>query len=100
MSARHRWLVAYDICDDTRLRKVYDIVRSHGDRLQYSVFLCDLDPIEKLGLLSELRPVIDHRVDSIVLIDLGQPGRPNSTPIEHIGIGPPPALPAGGATII
>lgn len=98
MSARRRWLVAYDICDDARLRKVYDIVRSHGDRLQYSVFLCNLDPIEKIGLLADLRPVIDHRHDSIVLIDLGEPGRQNSARIEFMGTSP--VLPTDGPTII
>jgi CRISPR-associated protein Cas2 len=98
MSNRRRWLVAYDICDEKRLRKVYDVVRSHGDRLQYSVFLCDLDPIEKLGLLSELRPVIDHRVDSVVLIDLGQANLTNTSRIEHLG--QTPQLPVRGPTII
>ncbi|MGH9119477.1 MAG: CRISPR-associated endonuclease Cas2 [Acidimicrobiales bacterium] len=98
MSARRRWLVAYDIRDDVRLRKVYDIVRSHGDRLQYSVFLCDLDSIERLGLMSELRPVIDHRVDSVAFIDLGEPGRQNSAAIEFMGSSLP--LPSGGPTIV
>lgn len=98
MSARRRWLVAYDIRDDARLRKVYDIVRSHGDRLQYSVFLCSLDPIEKIGLLGELRHVIDHRQDSIVLIDLGEPGRQNSARIESMGTSP--VFPTDGPTII
>lgn len=98
MSVRRRWLVAYDIREDVRLRKVHDIVRSHGDRLQYSVFLCDLDPIEKIGLLSELRLVIDHRQDSIALIDLGEPGRATSSRIEFLGTSLP--LPTGGPTIV
>jgi CRISPR-associated protein Cas2 len=57
MTARRRWLVAYDIRDEVRLRQVYAIVRSHGDRLQYSVFLCDLTAVEKLNLKSALREV-------------------------------------------
>ena len=98
MSARRRWLVAYDIRDDDRLRRVYDIVRSHGERLQYSVFLCDLDPIEKLGLMSELREVIHHKSDSVAFIDLGEPGRSNSARIEFMGLSP--ALPDGGPIIV
>ena len=39
MSGRRRWIVAYDIRDPKRLRKVYEVVRDHGDRLQYSVFI-------------------------------------------------------------
>lgn len=98
MTTRRRWLVAYDIRDDQRLRRVHDIVRSHGDRLQYSVFLCDLTPIEKLGLLHELRDVVNHGVDSIALIDLGEPGRQSSSRIEFLG--PSLPLPDQGPTIV
>jgi CRISPR-associated protein Cas2 len=73
-------------------------VRSHGDRLQYSVFLCELDTIEKLGMMSELRLVIDHRHDSIVVIDLGEPGRHNSARIETMGTSR--RLPDSGPTIV
>lgn len=98
MSERRRWLVAYDIRDDVRLRRVYDVVRSHGDRLQYSVFICNLTPSEKIGLLSELRGVVHQRIDSIVLIDLGVPGRAGSARIEYMGS--PVALPTDGPTIV
>jgi CRISPR-associated protein Cas2 len=98
VSVRRRWLVAYDIRDDVRLRKVHDIVRSHGDRLQYSVFLCDLTPIEKLGLKSELREVLHHQADSVVFIDLGEPDRVGSATIEFMGTSRP--LPSNGPTIV
>lgn len=95
---RRRWLVAYDIRDDLRLRKVYDIVRSHGDRLQYSVFVCDLDPIEKLGLKAALRDVIHFDSDSVAFIDLGEPGRATSATIEFMGTSL--SLPKQGPTIV
>lgn len=98
MSARRRWLVAYDIRDEYRLRRVYDVVRSHGDRLQYSVFLCDLTPIERISLIGELREVINQRVDSVVFIDLGEPGRPGSAMIEFMGTAM--VLPSNGPTIV
>jgi len=98
MSARRRWLVAYDIRDEGRLRRVHDIVRSHGERLQYSVFLCDLDPIEKLGMMTDLRLVILHTADSVAFIDLGEPGRANSARIEFMGTSLP--MPSGGPTIV
>lgn len=95
---RRRWLVAYDIRDDVRLRKVHDIVRCHGDRLQYSVFLCDLDPMERIGLKTELREVLNHAVDSVVMIDLGDPEKANSATMEFLGTALP--LPRSGTTII
>src|SRR5438045_8839313 len=98
MSSRRRLLVAYDFRDDVRLRRVHDIVRCHGDRLQYSVFLCDLTPIEKLGLKTELREVLNHHADSVVFIDLGEPGRQGSARFEFMGTSLP--MPTTGPTII
>lgn len=98
MSARRRWLVAYDIRDDIRLRQVHDIVRSHGDRLQYSVFLCDLTPVEKIGLKSALRDVVNQKADSVVFIDLGEPDRRSAATIEFLGVSSP--LPGKGAVIV
>lgn len=98
MSARRRWLVAYDICDDVRLRQVHDIVRSHGDRLQYSVFLCDLTAIERIELKSALREVVNQQIDSVVFIDLGEPDRPSAATIDFLGKSSP--LPGSGAVIV
>jgi CRISPR-associated protein Cas2 len=98
MSVRRRWLVAYDIRDDARLRRVHDIVRSHGDRLQYSVFLCDLTSIEKLDLKSALREELNQHLDSVVFIDLGEPDRPGSAAIEFMGTSLP--IPTSGPTIV
>ncbi len=86
---RRRYLVTYDIADPRRWRDVYDIVRCHGDRLQYSVYLCDMDGIEKIGMLSALRGVIDHRRDRIAFIDLGEPSAARGAMIEFMG----PSLP-------
>lgn len=98
MSARRRWLVAYDIRDDVRLRRVHDIVRSHGARLQYSVFLCDLTSIEKLNLKSALRDMLNQHADSVVFIDLGEPDRPGGAAIEFMGTSLP--MPTTGPTIV
>jgi hypothetical protein len=44
--------------------------------------------------MSELCAVVDHRHDSIVFIDLGEPGRKNSARIEFMGASL--TLPTGG----
>jgi CRISPR-associated protein Cas2 len=36
--ARRRFLVAYDIADPVRLRRVCAVMEDHGERLQYSIF--------------------------------------------------------------
>jgi CRISPR-associated protein Cas2 len=98
VSARRRWLVAYDIRDDVRLRRVHDIVRSYGERLQYSVFLCDVSAMERMALKSDLRGVINQHQDSIVFIDLGEPDRPAAATMDFMGVAP--SLPVTGPAII
>ena len=68
---RKRYLVAYDIADPGRLRRVHRKVCGFGEALQYSVFRCDLSPAERILLLEALTPLINHREDQIILLDLG-----------------------------
>lgn len=98
MTTRRRWLVAYDIRDEGRLRRVHDIVRSHGERFQYSVFICDLTSVEKLQLKTSLREVVNQQCDSVAFIDLGEPGRRTCARIESLGTLPP--LPSDGPMIV
>src|SRR4051794_37111107 len=44
--ARRRYLMAYDFSDPKRLRRVCKVMEAYGERLQYSVFLCDLSDME------------------------------------------------------
>jgi CRISPR-associated protein Cas2 len=71
--ARRRYLVAYDICDPRRLRRVCGVMESYGQRLQYSVFLCDLSLGERADLERAVLAVMDLTEDSVVQIDLGPP---------------------------
>lgn len=95
---RHRYVVAYDIRNDVRLRQVHGVVKSFGERLQYSVFLCDLTMTEKIALKTELRAVLDHRCDSIVFIDLGDAVARGNACFEFMGSSLP--LPTDGPTIV
>lgn len=67
-----KWhLVAYDVRDDRRLRKVAQILSGYGERLQYSVFRCRLNAIELERLLWELGGVLEHE-DNLLVIPLCQ----------------------------
>ena len=44
--ARRRYLVAYDIRDDRRLRMIAGCMEGYGTRIQYSVFVYDLSSRE------------------------------------------------------
>ncbi len=41
---RRRYLITYDISDDKRRARVFKSLRNRGDHLQFSVFLCELNP--------------------------------------------------------
>jgi CRISPR-associated protein Cas2 len=68
---RSTYLVCYDICEDKRLRKVFQIVRGYGDHLQYSVFECQLTPPDLVRLRSELSGIIHHTEDQVLFVCLG-----------------------------
>ena len=68
---RNSYLVCYDICEDKRLRKVFQILRGYGDHLQYSVFECQLTPTDLVRLRAELSAIIHHDQDQVLFVDLG-----------------------------
>lgn len=68
---RNVYLVAYDICNDKRLRRVYKAMRGYGDHLQFSVFRCELADRERAEMIAELSQLIDHDEDQVLIIDIG-----------------------------
>jgi CRISPR-associated protein Cas2 len=64
------YLVAYDICDAKRLRKVAKICEDFGMRRQYSVFMCRLAAVDLVRLKSRLYDVIDLDQDQVLFIPL------------------------------
>ncbi len=65
-----RYLVAYDIADPKRLRKIERIASAYGERVQYSLFQCDLQLSKRKELESLLRQNSDKKKDSIFIIDI------------------------------
>lgn len=68
---RTTYLIAYDICDDKRLRKVFQTMRNFGDHLQYSVFECQLTPTDLARCRAELDVIIHHDEDQVLFVNLG-----------------------------
>lgn len=63
---RRRWLVvSYDIPDDKRRTKVMKTLQGYGQRVQFSVFECDIRPGDLRELERRLRQIIDHDVDDV-----------------------------------
>lgn len=84
---RRLYLVSYDINveDPRRLRRVFQTVRGYGDRLQASVFRCELTGREKFELMEKLQKIVDHSADQVLFIPLGPAGGESESNIEALG---------------
>ena len=80
-----RYLIAYDIADDRRRSKIADFLGSHGDRLQYSVFLVDARPARLIRLKATLAQMITFSEDSLLICDLGQPDHHGQQALQFLG---------------
>lgn len=93
--ARRRYLIAYDIADPKRLRRVCKVMEGYGDRLQYSVFVCDLNPTELLHARANVESEMLMSRDSVVIVDLGEP-----THARFLFVGRRRPLPRSGARVV
>lgn len=80
-------LVSYDVSTveeegPGRLRRVAKICKNYGQRVQYSVFECIVDPAQWAVLKQKLIDQIDDETDSLRFYFLGANWRSR---IEHVG---------------
>lgn len=80
-------LVSYDVATSDeggqrRLRRVAKICKNHGQRVQYSVFECILEPAQWAVLRQQLIDEIRETEDSLRFYFLGANWRKR---IEHVG---------------
>jgi len=96
---RKQYMVAYDICDAKRLRRVFKTMRGYGDALQYSVFLCDLTRQERTLRIEALAREFQAAEDRCFVVDLGPARSGASDRIEFFGQRPD-AGPTEGAVVV
>ena len=85
MTNRRRYLVTYDIADDTRRNEVFKLCRQQGDHTQYSVFIAELDQRELIVFQSDLEQFIHRDQDQILFADLGLAEREAGRIIASLG---------------
>lgn len=83
-------LITYDVSTETeggkrRLRRVARTCRDFGQRVQYSVFECELEPAQWVKLRARLLKEIDAATDSLRFYQLGANWKPR---VEHVGAKP------------
>ena len=80
-------LVTYDVRTDTpggakRLRRIAKICLDHGQRVQFSVFECLVDPAQWTAMKQQLIEEIDETQDSLRFYFLGANWKRR---VEHVG---------------
>ena len=79
-------LISYDVSIEKkgqkRLRRVAKACENYGQRVQYSIFECILDPAQWTSLRQKLIDEIDPEIDSLRFYYLGSNWKRR---IEHIG---------------
>jgi len=58
-------IVSYDIADDRRRNRLAKALGVFGDRVQFSVFECNLEKGEYERMLKRLKRLIDETTDSV-----------------------------------
>lgn len=80
------YIVAYDVRDDRRWRKVFKLMLGHGDHLQYSVFRCELSDRERVELIDKLSQAIKHDEDQVLFFPLGPASGTNEQRVYAVGL--------------
>lgn len=83
-------LVSYDVAVTTpggarRLRSVAKQCQNYGQRVQYSVFECVVDPAQWTVFKNKLESIIDKKTDSLRYYYLGSNYKKK---VEHFGAKP------------
>ena len=83
-------LITYDVNTETdagkrRLRRIAKLCTDYGQRVQHSVFECNLDAAQFKWLKHKLSEVFDPKLDSLRFYSLGNNYR---SKVEHFGIKP------------
>jgi CRISPR-associated protein Cas2 len=82
-------VVSYDVAENEkgkkRLRRVANICKNFGQRVQYSVFECLVDPAQWISFKNQLIKQINIKYDSLRFYFLGANWKRR---VEHIGAKP------------
>ena len=83
-------LVSYDVAVSTaggqrRLRRIAKACQNYGQRVQFSVFECIIDPAQWTKLKNNLEKIINKETDSLRYYYLGANYKKR---VEHVGAKP------------
>ncbi len=68
---RNRYFVCYDVSEPRRLADTYKKMNGYGIPVQYSVFMCDVNPKELVLMKGDLKEILNLKEDRVLIIDVG-----------------------------
>ena len=84
---RSTYLCTYDVADDKRRTRLFNLLKDHGEHVQYSVFLCDLTAMERAGLARRGQELLNQDKDQLLIIRVGPSGLDWTTHLDCVGKG-------------
>ncbi len=84
-TTRHSYLCTYDVAEDKRRNRLFELLKDHGEHVQYSVFLCELTVRECAGLIARSREIVHHEMDQLLVIKLGPAGLDWTQCLDSVG---------------
>lgn len=97
MAAERLYIVAYDISQPKRWRRVFKTMKGYGHWVQLSVFQCRLTARRRAEMAARLDGLIAPAEDHVLIVDLG-PADQVDPHVESLGKGY--AAPVRQATIV
>ena len=67
----HLYIVAYDIRDQRRWRRLFKLMHGYGEWLQLSVFQCRMSRQRHAELVALIDGLIHHEDDHVIIMDVG-----------------------------
>jgi CRISPR-associated protein Cas2 len=65
------YIVAYDIADDRRWRRIFKLMHGYGRWLQLSIFQCRLTARRRAEMALRLESAMHMKADHVLILDLG-----------------------------
>lgn len=80
-------VISYDVqttdaAGRRRLRRIAKTCQDYGQRVQFSIFECEVSPARWVELRARLLSIMDSKTDSLRFYNLGADGQRR---IEHVG---------------
>lgn len=80
------YIICYDVTDNKRLRRLYNKMRGHGDRMQYSLFFCQLSKMQVEILIGEILSIINENEDRVMIVDMGDNQSTVEKSVSFLGV--------------